>query len=263
MSKRPRPVKLTLGPEIKPGLGESHNCESPSSQKLEELNIPKDLQLDLKQEDIVTIKDLGSGNGGTVSKVIHSPTNTTMARKIIQIEARNSVRKQILRELQILHQCNSPYIVSFYGAFLGEGDISICMEFMNCGSLDNITKKTGKVREDVTVKIAHSVLSGLVYLYYDHKIIHRDVKPSNILLNSHGQVKIADFGVSTQLSAQQHSVANTFVGTSAYMSVTTINAARTYPSGRVLCTQRRMELGHDFDGACARQIPISIQPCGF
>nr|KAJ3405488.1 MAP kinase kinase (MEK) [Polyrhizophydium stewartii] len=135
--------------------------------------------------------------------------------QIIHVEAKNSVRKQIVRELQIMHKCNSPFIVSFFGAFLHEGDISICMEYMNCGSLDNIYKKTGPVSEDVAGKIAHAVLSGLVYLYDEHRIIHRDVKPSNILLDSAGHIKIADFGVSGQLV---NSVANTFVGTSAYMS---------------------------------------------
>ena len=67
--------------------------------------------------------------------------------QVIHVEAKNSVRRQILRELQILHKCNSPYIVSFYGAFLADGDISICMEYMNCGSLDQVYKKTGNVAE--------------------------------------------------------------------------------------------------------------------
>ncbi|KAH6560437.1 hypothetical protein BASA50_009671 [Batrachochytrium salamandrivorans] len=220
-ARKPKPVRLNLKPgTINPGgsgvLGQE--IESPSSvlaPQLADLSIPKNLQLDLKSEDIHILQELGSGSGGTVSKVLHKPSNTTMARKIIHVEAKNSVRRQILRELQILHKCNSPYIVSFYGAFLNEGDISICMEFMNCGSLDNIYKKTGPVSEDVTGKIAHAVLSGLVYLYDEHRIIHRDVKPSNILLDSLGRIKIADFGVSGQLI---NSVANTFVGTSAYMS---------------------------------------------
>jgi mitogen-activated protein kinase kinase len=92
---------------------------------------------------------------------------------VIHVEAKNSVRKQILRELQILDKCNSPYIVSFYGAFLADGDISICMEFMNCGSLDQVYKKTGNVSEDVAGKIGHATLSGLAYLYDEHRIIHR------------------------------------------------------------------------------------------
>lgn len=101
-----------------------------------------------------------------------------LTAQIIHVEAKNSVRRQILRELQILHKCNSPYIVSFYGAFLAEGDISICMEFMNCGSLDQVYKKTGNVSEDVAGKIAHATLSGLGYLYDEHRIIHRGIHGS-------------------------------------------------------------------------------------
>lgn len=60
------------------------------------------------------------------------------------------------------------------------------------------------------------VLKGLAYLREKHQIIHRDVKPSNILVNSRGEIKICDFGVSGQLI---DSMANTFVGTRSYMSV--------------------------------------------
>eukprot|EP00842_Homolaphlyctis_polyrhiza_P001359 jgi/Hompol1/2223/HPOL_002145-RA len=211
-SRKPKPVRLNLKQgNITPGIAGvglmASEQESPSSvlaPQLADLSIPQNLQqLDLKNEDIEVLQELGAGNGGTVSMVRHRPTNLIMARKIIHIEAKNSVRKQILRELQILGECNSPYIVSYYGAFQSDGNISICMEFMNCGSLDSIYKKTGPVSEDVTGKIGHAVLCGLVYLYDNHRIIHR------------GKIKIADFGVSGQLI---NSVANTFVGTSAYMS---------------------------------------------
>lgn len=67
----------------------------------------------------------------------------------------------------------------------------------------------------VISKISFAVLNGLSYLYENYKIIHRDIKPSNVLINSHGDVKICDFGVSKMLS---DSIANTFVGTSTYMS---------------------------------------------
>lgn len=53
--------------------------------------------------------------------------------KVIHVEAKPAVRKQIVRELQIMYECHSPYIVSFYGAFLNEGDVIMCMEFMECG----------------------------------------------------------------------------------------------------------------------------------
>ncbi|GAN06761.1 conserved hypothetical protein [Mucor ambiguus] len=59
------------------------------------------------------------------------------------------------------------------------------------------------------------IVDGLIYLYDEHRIIHRDLKPSNVLVNSQGQIKLCDFGVSGQLI---NSVADTFVGTSSYMS---------------------------------------------
>lgn len=59
-------------------------------------------------------------------------------------------------------------------------------------------------------------MKGLSYLRDKHAIMHRDVKPSNILVNSAGEIKICDFGVSGQLI---DSMANSFVGTRSYMSV--------------------------------------------
>lgn len=54
--------------------------------------------------------------------------------KVIHVEANSRVRKQIVRELQIMHECSSPNIVTFYGAFLhSSGDVIMCMEYMDCG----------------------------------------------------------------------------------------------------------------------------------
>jgi mitogen-activated protein kinase kinase len=54
--------------------------------------------------------------------------------QIIHVEAKKEVRKRIVRELQIMHECNSPYIVSFYGAFMNDtGDVIMCMEYMDVG----------------------------------------------------------------------------------------------------------------------------------
>ena len=98
------------------------------------LEIGVEFRPDWRSEDLEVIKDLGAGNGGTVSKVRHTGWNIIMARKIIHVEAKKEVRKRIVRELQIMHECNSPYIVSFYGAFMNEsGDVTMCMEYADCG----------------------------------------------------------------------------------------------------------------------------------
>ncbi|CAO3647222.1 unnamed protein product [Cunninghamella blakesleeana] len=138
-----------------------------------------------------------------------------MARKVIHVDANINVRKQIMRELQFMHDCSSKHIVSFYGAFMNGGDISICMEFMEIGSLDKIYKKYGSIPLNILPMIVYAIVDGLIYLYDEHRIVHRDLKPSNVLVNSKGQIKLCDFGVSGQLI---DSLAETFVGTSSYMS---------------------------------------------
>ncbi|KTW25873.1 hypothetical protein T552_03147 [Pneumocystis carinii B80] len=201
---------------------DSHRYHNSLLEQLEILEIGVEFKLNLCQEDLQILCDIGAGNSGTVTKALHLPTKTIMAKKVIHIEAKPAVRKQILRELQIMHDCNSPYIVSFYGAFMNGNDINICMEYMDCGSLDRISKY-GAIEVNILGKISIAVVEGLAYLYNVHRIIHRDVKPSNILVNSHGQIKLCDFGVSGKLI---NSTADTFVGTSTYMSPERIQGAK-------------------------------------
>ncbi|XP_061414321.1 dual specificity mitogen-activated protein kinase kinase 1 [Lethenteron reissneri] len=170
---------------------------------------------ELKDDDFQKLSELGAGNGGVVNKVLHRPSGIIMARKLIHLEIKPAIRTQILRELQVLHKCNSPYIVGFYGAFYIDGEISICMENMDGGSLDLVLKKARRIPEKILGKVSIAVIRGLAYLREKHQIMHRDVKPSNILVNSRGEIKLCDFGVSGQLI---DSMANSFVGTRSYMS---------------------------------------------
>ncbi|KAF7159867.1 hypothetical protein CNMCM6106_007293 [Aspergillus hiratsukae] len=212
-------LSATPKPLSKPSEGDAQipgAIGNTDSNRTDTLEIGLEFRLDLRSEDLITLKELGAGNGGTVSKVMHASTKVVMARKIIRVDAKENVRKQILRELQVGHDCNSPHIVTFYGAFQNEArDIVLCMEYMDCGSLDRISKDFGPVRVDVLGKITESVLAGLVYLYEAHRIMHRDIKPSNILVNSRGNIKLCDFGVATETV---NSIADTFVGTSTYMA---------------------------------------------
>lgn len=174
----------------------------------------------LNNEDLLTLKTLGSGNSGTVSKILHIPTQKTMAKKIIHIDLKSVIQRQIIRELRILHECHSPYIIDFYGAFLNSNNtIVICMEYCNCGSLDKILSLSPNKQFPLFVlkKLAFSILSGLTYLYTTHKILHRDIKPNNVLMTHKGEFKLCDFGVSRELT-NSLAMADTFVGTSTYMS---------------------------------------------
>ncbi|XP_044076160.1 dual specificity mitogen-activated protein kinase kinase 5 isoform X1 [Siniperca chuatsi] len=164
----------------------------------------------INAQDINYQEQLGHGNGGTVYKAYHLLGKRVLAVKVIPLDITVELQKQIMSELEILYKCDSPYIITFFSAFFVENRISICTEFMDGGSLD-VYKR---IPEHVLGRIALAVVKGLTYLW-SLKILHRDVKPSNMLVNTRGQVKLCDFGVSTQLV---NSIAKTYVGTNAYMA---------------------------------------------
>ncbi|XP_064871754.1 dual specificity mitogen-activated protein kinase kinase 5-like [Oncorhynchus nerka] len=161
-------------------------------------------------QDIQYQEQLGHGNGGTVYKAYHLLGNRVLAVKVIPLDITVELQKQIMSELEILYKCDSSYIITFYSAFFVENRISICTEYMDGGSLDVYRR----IPEHVLGRISVAVVKGLTYLW-SLKILHRDVKPSNMLVNTRGQVKLCDFGVSTQLV---NSIAKTYVGTNAYMA---------------------------------------------
>ena len=142
-----------------------------------------------------------------------SETGIIMAMKEIRLELDEAKFAAIIMELDILHRCVSPFIVDFYGAFFQEGAVYICMEFMDGGSIDKLYGNG--IPEAVLRKITLATVRGLKSLKDEHNIIHRDVKPTNILVNTKGSVKICDFGVSGNLVA---SIAKTNIGCQSYMA---------------------------------------------
>lgn len=162
--------------------------------------------------------DGAGGEDGTSGRI--------MAMKEMRLELDDAKFTTILKELVILHECVSPYIIDFYGAFFQEGAVYICIEHMDGGSIDKLY--AGGIPENVLRKITYSTVLGLKSLKEEHNIIHRDVKPTNILINTRGQIKICDFGVSGNLVASK---AKTNIGCQSYMAPERISGGGFAPSG--------------------------------
>ncbi|KAG8807639.1 hypothetical protein FRC17_004365 [Serendipita sp. 399] len=161
-----------------------------------------------------TLEDeLGKGNYGTVRKVIHKPTKVAMAMKEIRLELEDQKLNAIIMELDILHRAVAPEIVEFYGAFFVEGCVYYCMEYMDAGSLDKL--QGSGVDEPVLARISGAMVRGLKFLKDQLQIMHRDVKPTNVLVSRQGVIKLCDFGVSGQL---EKSLAKTNIGCQSYMA---------------------------------------------
>lgn len=219
-SPRPPPVPQPL-PLPPPSLDDhryrssnvhSHNNPSHTTRPSRQL-VP---QRDVVLSDLERIGVLGAGSGGKVYKVRDRWTGREYALKIIQEKHELAVRRQIMREMEILRTSKSQHLVECYGVFDHGGEISFVLEYMDGGTLADVLKFHKKIGERYLAEVTKQVLMGLLYLH-KHKIVHRDIKPSNLLLNRKQEVKIADFGVSTVL-ANTLAQCNSFVGTCAYMS---------------------------------------------
>ncbi|KAF1986842.1 kinase-like protein, partial [Aulographum hederae CBS 113979] len=153
-------------------------------------------------------------------------TGIVMAMKELRLELDDAKFAAIIMELDILHRCISPYIIDFYGAFFQEGAVYICIEFMDGGSIDKLYGDG--IPENILRKITLATTMGLKSLKDEHNIIHRDVKPTNILMNTKGQIKICDFGVSGNLVA---SIAKTNIGCQSYMAPERISSGGVAQAG--------------------------------
>lgn len=159
---------------------------------------------DFTSEDLQDLGEIGRGAFGTVNKMIHRKTQTVMAVKRIRSTVDEKEQKQLLMDLEVVMKSNEcPCIVQFYGALFKEGDCWICMELMD-SSLDKFykfiyEKLKQRIPEVILAKITVATVQALNYLKEELNIIHRDVKPSNILLDRRGNIKLCDFGISGQL----------------------------------------------------------------
>ncbi|NXO73566.1 NUAK2 kinase, partial [Phainopepla nitens] len=167
------------------------------------------------------LETLGKGTYGKVKKA------RERSGKLVAIK---SIRKDkikdeqdlvhIRREIEIMSSLNHPHIIAVHEVFENSGKIVIVMEYASRGDLYDYISERQRLPEHEARHFFRQVVSAV---YYCHKngIVHRDLKLENILLDAHGNIKIADFGLSNVF--QQDKLLQTYCGSPLYASPEIIN----------------------------------------
>ncbi|XP_068654375.1 serine/threonine-protein kinase sid1-like isoform X2 [Aristolochia californica] len=163
-----------------------------------------------------SLEPIGRGSFGDVFKGFDKELNREVAIKVIDLEEAEDEIEDIQKEISVLSQCRSPYITEYYGSYLHQTKLSIVMEYMAGGSVADLLQTGPPLDETSIACILRDLLHAIEYLHNEGKI-HRDIKAANILLTENGDVKVADFGVSAQLT-RTISRRKTFVGTPFWMA---------------------------------------------
>jgi len=157
---------------------------------------------------------LGRGSCSRVVKAIWTQKNSKPRPVALkQFPIKSEERKNMLaNELKTLAKVDCECLVNLMGAFLEDNSVTMVLEFMDQGSLESLINKV-KLSEQLVSAMTYQMLWGLSYLHFE-KRIHRDLKPGNVLLNSSGHVKLADFGI----ASLGKEMSSTVIGTTLYMA---------------------------------------------
>ena len=178
-------------------------------------------------ENLDLVEKLGKGSYGSVYKAVVRETGEVVAAKRIALPRQDEEGyKAVQREISVLQECKHPNVVRYHASHkLGDRFLWIVMEYCAGGSVSDLIRVTdAPLSEDLIRYVCQECLKGVQYLHGIHRI-HRDIKCSNILLTSEGEVKLADFGVAAQLTSTM-SKRNTFIGTPHWMAPEVIRESR-------------------------------------
>lgn len=177
------------------------------------------MKTQLGHYDIVA--ELGRGGMGVVYKGYEASLNRYVAIKVLaeSLAHDESVKERFLREARSMASLNDPHIIQIY--FIGEheGQTFFVMEFVEGESLGSLLKREGKVNPAQAARVIYQTAMGLATAH-DKGVVHRDIKPGNLMVTSRGAIKIADFGIAlvTQDFSKKLTSTGEFVGTPGYLS---------------------------------------------
>jgi serine/threonine protein kinase len=160
------------------------------------------------------IRELGQGGSGRVVLANHDATGTPVAIKYLaeNLASDESFVGDFRAEAQILAELKSPYVTQLYEYVESKGRAAIVMELVDGVSMRTMIREQGPVEPEAALVVLKGSLRGLAAAH-SRRVVHRDYKPANVLVDTQGNSKLADFGLATR-SGQQGILA----GTPSYMA---------------------------------------------
>jgi serine/threonine protein kinase len=161
-------------------------------------------------------RQIGHGAFGKVNIALHVASGRLVAIKSFNKKnlKKKNAKQKINNEIEMLSRLRHPFISQILDSFETETHIFIVMEYI-CGDLLGFIRKRGKLSETVSKIIFKQLIEGLKYIH-KKKIVHRDIKLDNILIDLTNTIKICDFGVSRKISKDE--IMHEHCGTPAYIA---------------------------------------------
>ncbi|XP_024537915.1 mitogen-activated protein kinase kinase kinase 3 [Selaginella moellendorffii] len=172
---------------------------------------------------------LGVGSFGRVYKGFSDSGTFCAMKEVLVVDDPKSIEsvKQLMQEINMLSSLRHPNIVQYLGSEMLDDSLYIYLEFVSGGSIHKVLQEYGAFKEPVIRSYTQQILSGLQYLHSMNKV-HRDIKGANILVDTNGEVKLADFGMAKHISSS--SLVLSFKGSPYWMAPEVFKSnAQSYP----------------------------------
>ncbi|WVQ71287.1 hypothetical protein IAR50_000813 [Cryptococcus sp. DSM 104548] len=202
-----RPSSITSSPLLVPFAHDKHHRRvSASSRALRDAPLsPRIPSAALRSsvgqtsiKDFEIIKPISRGAFGSVYLAKKSTTGDYYAIKALKksdMIAKNQITNVKAERTILMNQARSPYVAKLFFSFQSKDYLYLVMEYLNGGDCSSLVKTLGGLSEDWARNYIAEVVLGLEYLH-DRNIVHRDIKPDNLLIDSRGHLKLTDFGLS-------------------------------------------------------------------
>jgi eukaryotic-like serine/threonine-protein kinase len=164
-------------------------------------------------------RELGRGGMATVHLARDAELDRPVAVKVLagHLSGDDDVRERFVREARMAAGLSHPNVVQVFDAGEEEGKLFIVMEYVRGATLADELARAGKLSPAAAVDLALQACAGLEHAH-EAGLVHRDVKPGNLLLREDGVLKITDFGIARAVEATQLTQVGSVLGTAAYLS---------------------------------------------